>query len=74
VSPVLCAVTRLIPWMTGKLPQLNSVHGVYDKCRKKISNLKCDASNKQKDYDSDSNETEQFAEITAIQSLNESLQ
>jgi hypothetical protein len=47
---------------------------VCDKCRKKISKLKCDASNKQKDDDSDSNEIEQFAEITAMQSLNESLQ
>jgi hypothetical protein len=39
---------------------------VCDKCRKKIS--------KQKDDDSDSNEIEQFAKITAMQSLNESLQ
>jgi hypothetical protein len=47
---------------------------VCDKCRKKISELKCDASNKQNDYDSDSNEIEQFAKITVIQYLNESLQ
>jgi hypothetical protein len=46
---------------------------VCDKCHKKISKLKCDASNKQKDDDSDSNEIEQFAKITAMQSLNESL-
>jgi hypothetical protein len=44
-----------------------------DKCRKKISELKCDASNEQKDDDSDSDEIEQFAKITAMQSLNESL-
>jgi hypothetical protein len=43
-----------------------------DKCHKKISKLKCDASNKQKD-DSDSNEIEHFAKITAMHSLNESL-
>jgi hypothetical protein len=45
-----------------------------DKCHKKISKLKCDASYKQDDDDSDSNKIEQFAKITAIQSLNESLQ
>jgi hypothetical protein len=33
-----------------------------------------DASTKQKDDDSDSDEIEQFAKITAIQSLSESLQ
>jgi hypothetical protein len=44
-----------------------------DKCRKKISKLKCDASTKQKDGDSDSDEIEQFAKIIAMQSLNESL-
>jgi hypothetical protein len=60
--------------MTEKLPQLNRDHKVCDKCCKKISNLKCDASTKQKDDDSDSDETEQFAKITAMQSLNESLQ
>jgi hypothetical protein len=47
---------------------------VCDKCRKKISKLKCDASTKQKGDDSDSDEIEQFAKITAMQSLNESLQ
>jgi hypothetical protein len=55
--------------MTEKLPQLNSDHKVCDKCPKKISKLKCDASNKQKDDDSDSDEVEQFAKITAVQSL-----
>jgi hypothetical protein len=50
---------------------------VCDKCRKKISKLKCDASTKQKDdvtFDSDSDEIEQFAKVIAMQSLNESLQ
>jgi hypothetical protein len=49
---------------------------VCEKCHKKVSKLKCDASNKQKDDDSDSDsyEIEQFAKITAMQSLNESLQ
>jgi hypothetical protein len=46
---------------------------VCDKCRKKISKLKCDASNKQKD-DNESNEIQQFAKITAVQSLNKSMQ
>jgi hypothetical protein len=46
---------------------------VCDKCCKKISKLKCDASNKQEDDDSNSDKTEQFAKITAMQSLNESL-
>jgi hypothetical protein len=41
--------------------------------RKKISKLKCDASSKQKN-DSEIDETEHFAKITAMQSLNESLQ
>jgi hypothetical protein len=49
-------------------------HKVCDKCRTKISKLKCDASNKQKYDESDSNEIEQFAKITAMQSLNESSQ
>jgi TPP-dependent indolepyruvate ferredoxin oxidoreductase alpha subunit len=61
-------------WMNEKLPQLNIDHKVCDKCHKKISKLKCDASTKQKDDDSDSNEIEQFAKITAMQSSNESLQ
>jgi hypothetical protein len=60
--------------MTEKLPQLNSDHKVCDKCHKKIQKLKCDASNKQDDDDSDSDEIEQFDNITAMQSLNESLQ
>jgi hypothetical protein len=63
---------NILPWMTEKLPQLNNDHKVCDKCHKKITKLKCDASNKQKDDDSD--EIEQFAKITAVQSLNESLQ
>jgi hypothetical protein len=45
---------------------------VCGKCHKKISKLKCDALTKQKDDDSD--EIEQFDKITAMQSLNESLQ
>jgi hypothetical protein len=49
-------------------------HKVCDNCRKKISKLKCDASTKQNDDDSDSDEIEQFANITAMQSLNERLQ
>jgi hypothetical protein len=64
---------NILTWMTEKLPQLNNDHKVCDKCHK-ISKLKCDASNKQKDDDSDSDKTEQFARITAMQSLNESLQ
>jgi hypothetical protein len=85
-SPVLCAVTDLtkvviimsnnlrniLPWMTENLPQLNSGHKVCDKCRKKVSKLKCDVSTKQNDDDSD--EIEQFAKVIAMQSLNESLQ
>jgi hypothetical protein len=43
-------------------------------CHKKISKLKRDASNKQKDDDSDNDEIEHFAKITAMQSLIESLQ
>jgi hypothetical protein len=35
---------------------------------------KCDASNKQKDDGSDSDKIEQFANITAMQSLNECFQ
>lgn len=42
-----------------------------DKC-KNTSKLKCDASNKRRDYDSD--KMKQFAEITGMLSLNESLQ
>jgi hypothetical protein len=45
-----------------------------DKCHKKISKLKCDASTKQNDDESDSDEIQQFAKITAMQSLNESFQ
>jgi hypothetical protein len=51
--------------MTEKLPQLNSDHEVCDTCHKKIPKLKCD--------ESDSDETEQSAKITAMQSLNESV-
>jgi hypothetical protein len=57
-----------------KLPQLNTDHKVCDEYRKKMSKVKCDASNKQNHDDSDSDEIEQFAKITAMQSLNESLQ
>jgi hypothetical protein len=59
----------------GRSEQVSCGHKVYDKC-KKISKLKCDASTKQKDYDNDndSDEIEQFAKITAVQSLNKSLQ
>jgi hypothetical protein len=42
--------------VTENLPQLNNDHKVYDKRCKKISKLECDASNKQKDYDSDSDD------------------
>jgi hypothetical protein len=34
---------NILPWMSDKLPQLNSDHKVCDKCCKKISKLKCDA-------------------------------
>jgi hypothetical protein len=64
---------NILRWMTEKLPQLNS-DKVCDKCHKKISKLKCDASTKQKDDDGDTDEIEQFAKITAMQSLDESLQ
>jgi hypothetical protein len=47
---------------------------VCDKCRKKISKVKCDESNKQKHDNSESDEIEQFAKITEMQSLNKSLQ
>jgi hypothetical protein len=57
---------NILPWTTEKLPQLNSEHKVCDKCHKKISKLKCDASNKQKDDHSDSDDIEQFAKITAM--------
>jgi hypothetical protein len=62
--------------MTEKLPHLNSDHKVCGKCSKKISRLKSDASNKQKYGNSNSNidEVEQSAKITAMQSLHESLQ
>jgi hypothetical protein len=56
---------NILPWMTEKLPQSNTDHKLCDKCHKKISKLKCDASNKQKD-DGDSDETELFAKITAM--------
>jgi hypothetical protein len=65
---------NILPWMTEKLPQLNCDRKECDKCRKNISKLKCDASTKQIDGDSDSDEIEQFAKITVMQSLNESLQ
>jgi hypothetical protein len=47
---------------------------VCDKCLKKKSKLKRDESTKQKDNDSNSDEIEQSAKITAMQYLNESLQ
>jgi hypothetical protein len=56
--------------MTEELPQLNSNHKVCDNCCKKISKLNCDAWNKEKDDDSNSDETEEFVKITAMQSLN----
>jgi hypothetical protein len=65
---------NILSWVTKKLPQLNSDYKACDKCHRKISKLKCDASNKQKDNDSDSDEIEQCAKITAMESLNESLQ
>jgi hypothetical protein len=58
----------------GSSKQVSCGHKVCDKSHKKISKLKCDASNKQKDDGSDSNEIEQFAKITAMQSLHKSLQ
>jgi hypothetical protein len=60
--------------MNKKFPQLNSDHKVRDKCCKTVLQLQCDASNKQRDDNSNSDEAEQFATITAMQSLNESLQ
>jgi hypothetical protein len=59
---------------TGKSEQVSCGHKECDKYRQKISKLKCDASNKQENDDSDRNETEQFAKIIAMQSLNESFQ
>jgi hypothetical protein len=47
---------------------------VYDKCCKKIPELKCDASNKQNDGSSYSDDSELFVKITATQFVNESLQ
>jgi hypothetical protein len=47
---------------------------VYNKCHKKISKLKRDASRKQTDDDSDRDEIEQPAKLTTLQSTNESLQ
>jgi hypothetical protein len=41
---------------------------------RKYKQLKCDSSNRQKGDDSYSDEIEQFAKITAMQSLNERLQ
>jgi hypothetical protein len=61
----------MLPWMTEMLPQLNSDNKVCDKCHKKMSNLKCDSLNNKRD---DSDDIEQLAKITAMQSLNESLQ
>jgi hypothetical protein len=49
---------NVLPWMTEKHPHLNRDHKVCDKCRKKISKPKCDASTKKKDDDSESDEIE----------------
>jgi hypothetical protein len=57
--------------VTEKLPHLNTDHKVCNKCNLKISKLKYDASTKQKNDDSDCDGIEQFAKITAMQSLNE---
>jgi hypothetical protein len=55
---------NILHWMTRIL--------LSDKCHKKISKLKCAAPNKQKD--DDSNKIEEFAKMTAMQSLNDCLQ
>jgi hypothetical protein len=47
---------------------------VYDRCCRKIQELKCDASNKQNGGSSDSDDSEQFVKTMAVQSVNESLQ
>jgi hypothetical protein len=54
------------PRITEELLQLNTDHKMCDKYHKKISNLKCDASNKQKDDDSDSDKIELFATLMQI--------
>jgi hypothetical protein len=64
---------NILSWMTEKCHQLNSDCKVCDRHHEKISRLRSDASNKEID-DNDSNETESFAKITVMQSLNESLQ
>jgi hypothetical protein len=61
--------TSVDNWKTSS----NSNHKARDKCSKKTSLLKFDASNKRRDADTDSDKTEQFAKITAMQSSNESL-
>jgi hypothetical protein len=47
---------------------------VYDKCCKKIPELKFDASSKQNYGSSYSDDSEQFVKFTAMRSANESLQ
>jgi hypothetical protein len=63
---------QILSWMTEKCHQLNSDSKVCDRCHEKISKLRCYASNKER-YDSDRDETERFAKMTGMQSLNESL-
>jgi hypothetical protein len=46
-------LSNIHPWMTGKLPQLNSDYKVCDKCHHKYV-----ASNEQKNDDGDSDEIE----------------
>jgi hypothetical protein len=53
--------------------KLSSDDKLRDSCYKKMSKIKKDALNKQKD-DSANDEIEQFARITAMQFLNDSLQ
>lgn len=61
--------SRNIPLcMTKNLHQLNGDHKARDKCHRVVTNLKCNASNKRKDVGSD--EIEQFANITAMESQN----
>jgi hypothetical protein len=58
--------------MTGNFAQLNNDHKVRDKCCEEIWKLRCDLSNKEKD-NSDIDENEGSANITAIPPLNVSL-
>jgi hypothetical protein len=47
---------------------------VYDRCCEKIPELKCNASGKQNDGSSYSDDSEQFVKFVAMQSINESFQ